>query len=246
MGTEPTVCAIMLTRDRPELARRAAECFRAQTYVSKLLFGLDTAEHNAPGLPWGDPDATVMWTPKLALSVGDLRNYAIRAALGHHDFDVVLHWDDDDWSHPNRIAEQVALLQSSGADCVGYREMLFWRQAEREAWLYSNPNPGYALGTSLCYWRRTWERKPFPNTSVGEDLQFITRLKCAGVSAAPIKTSGVEIVVALPAMIARIHAGNTSGAYDPRKMLDEAAKPDGMWRRVPEWNAHCRSVMEGK
>ena len=258
LPTEPTVCAILLTHDRPEMARRAVECFRAQTYGTKVLFGLDTAEHHAPGLPWGDRDATVMWSPGLALTVGELRNYAIRAALGHHDFDAVVHWDDDDWSHPNRIAEQVALLQRSGADCVGYNEMLFWRERRRqsfeiktesdlgliagEAWLYSNPNPGYSLGTSLCYWRKTWERKQFRNTSVGEDMQFITGLKCVGVPAFGCKGEALHD----PRMIARIHGGNTSNAYTREKMEAESQRPQPHWRRVPEWDAHCRSIMEGK
>ncbi len=34
---EPTVCAMMLTADRPELAKRAVECFRAQTYPSQAF-----------------------------------------------------------------------------------------------------------------------------------------------------------------------------------------------------------------
>lgn len=179
------------------------------------------------------------------------------AANGIRHFDepdILIHWDDDDWSHPSRITEQVALLRSSGADCVGYNEMLFWREphgfdrsennSRGEAWLYSNPNPGYALGTSLCYWRKTWERKPFPATSVGEDLQFITGLKCVGVStlAQPCtswRSQDIERPTAEsePRMIARIHAGNTITGY-------KNIHREPMWKRVPEWDAHLRSVME--
>ena len=162
-----------------------------------------------------------------------------------------MHWDDDDYSHPNRIAEQVALMQSSGADCVGYREMLFWRETPQaikdqyagEAWMYSNQKPGYALGTSLCYWRKTWERKPFAATSKGEDLQFITGLKCVGRSSIEGCAPG-SIAEAEPRMIARIHGSNTSTAYDPRKMEAESRLANPLWRRVPEWDEHCRSVME--
>ena len=41
---QPTVCAIMLTAHRPEYARRAAECFRRQTYdpARRMLLVLDT------------------------------------------------------------------------------------------------------------------------------------------------------------------------------------------------------------
>ena len=54
-------------------------------------------------------------------------DHTLRSAREGHAADILVHLDDDDYSHPNRIAEQVVLLQSSGADCVGYREMLFWQ-----------------------------------------------------------------------------------------------------------------------
>ena len=58
-----------------------------------------------------------------------LRNFAGEANGPAWMPEILIHWDDDDYSHPNRIAEQVALLQSSGADAtVGFREMLFWRE----------------------------------------------------------------------------------------------------------------------
>ncbi len=41
-------------------------------------------------------------------------------------------------------------------------------------------------------------------------------------------------------MIASIHGGNTSPAY---QHLDVSAKQGGEWRRAPQWDRHCRSVM---
>lgn len=259
--TEPTVCAIMLTADRPELARRAVECFRRQTYPAKRMMILDTGKRpcglesvHCDQIGYFDCSVAQREQPR---TIGELRNMASECAIST---DILIHWDDDDWSHPNRIAEQVALLQSSGADCVGYREMLFWREESAyedapacyadawgkrpaQAWLYSNPNHGYALGTSLCYWRKTWERKPFAATSQGEDLQFITGLKVSGVPSIGAKIRGEP---GEPRMIARIHGGNTSTAYSPRKMEAEAKAANPVWRRVPEWDTHCRSIMEEK
>ena len=263
---EPTVCAVMLTADRPELARRAVECFRRQAYPAKRLLVYDTGAEDVE-MDWlGDEDDSRHQDIEVLESagvdhhgerktIGYLRNRA-NAAAAERDVDILIHWDDDDWSHPNRIAEQVALLQSSGADCVGYNEMLFWRTAimtprtrnegaeliklrDGEAWLYSNPNPGYALGTSLCYKRTVWKKKPFPATSVGEDLQFLTGLKVAGVSGLRCGNPSVAFGQGGPAMVARIHSGNTSTAYDPAKMAKNSE-----WKRVREWDAHCRSVME--
>ena len=147
---------------------------------------------------------------------------------------------------------------------VGYHEMMFWA-GDRiqqslddplgEAWLYTNPDPRYCLGTSLCYWRRTWERKPFealPTSapdSASEDARFITGLNCVGISGTAAR---IEDASNLPAgeecaqlrMIARIHAGNTSQAYDQRNMERSNRVRGGPWRRVPEWDSYCRSVME--
>ena len=273
------VVAVMLTADRPELARRAVEAFRAQTYPHCRMLIWDTGK---PPKVYPEHRNRVLYYNAHDLgkkTIGELRNdansFAMMAAQPAN-IDILIHWDDDDWSHSNRIAEQVALQQSSGADCVGYREMLFWRTPEilkgqfrksdgehsgvysvpGEAWLYNNPNPGYALGTSLCYKRTVWEKKPFPATSYGEDLQFITGLKCVGRSSLirglmPIEygpTTGEYMPAPMnagPRMIARIHAGNTSTVYRP-ELMAAIERQGGEWKRSPEWDSYCRATMEEK
>ena len=265
----------MLTRDRPAMAKRAVESFRAQTYGNKSLLIWDTG-----------PDHEVRWLAREFrvakesihhvedvpdFSIGELRN---RANDWPHarEADIIVHWDDDDWSHPNRIAEQVALLQSSGADAVGYREMLFWRDIQlsehdvygdggdpsrpcdviEEAWLYSHSRPDYALGTSLCYWRKTWERKPFPDLpkgpgATGEDHEWQQQLRVVSKSACKNNNlvAGFRTITAVsedfaPRMIASIHGGNSSKAYDIEALL---AKGNKQWRRTPEWDYFCRMEM---
>jgi len=121
------------------------------------------------------------------VSIGALRNWALQLVsraitsyaqdeLGNSfKSDIICHFDSDDYSAPTRISDQVKLLQESGKQAVGFREMLFWRSAEAphaigeepdtwnggQAWLYRNTDPRYILGTSLCYWRKAWESKPF-------------------------------------------------------------------------------------
>ena len=256
---------MMLTADRPELARRAVECFRRQTYPAKRLLIYDTskAEIEWPEDYYEDDDVVVIESKDTdhhgnAKTIGYLRN---RAIAFWTEYPIICHWDDDDYSHPNRIAEQVALLESSGADVVGYREMLFWREdssaecicpdepcphnSPGEAWLYSNPDPRYALGTSLCYWRKTWERKPFEATSQGEDVRFCTGLKCVGVRGigSPIVAEDHPPDQDTPRMIARIHGGNTSTAYRP-ELMAAIERQGGEWKRAPEWDSYCRGVCE--
>ena len=224
------------------MAERARKSFQAQTYVNAVL-----SEYRAGGL---------------TLSIGRLRNIA----NGYSSGSIIMHWDDDDWSHPTRIADQVALLQMSGADAVGYRDMLFWRTPQEEAWLYHNDRPDYALGTSLCYWRETWERKkrfedaPKRPGATGEDTIFLRDLKVVTVSCFDVqppmitpqeeawlgedkiflrdlKVVTVSCFDVQPPMIASIHGGN-SQPYP----VDLAAHPHN-WTRVPQWDAYCREKM---
>lgn len=266
---QPLVVAVCLTHDRPEMLKRAVRSFQAQTYPNAMFFGLDTGEKSAKDAPYGEKNATTVWMPdQRTRTTGELRNIAIGTARGWRSFEVVVHWDDDDWSHPNRITEQVALLQASGKDCVGYRDMLFWRnsydastgrydwnpETQRpienvtpvsEAWLYCNKDTRYALGTSLCYWRKTWERNKFKPVSSKEDSYFVRGCDTYGVSMLGQMPSmdmlmGRSIPDTEPRMIASIHGGNTGGGYHPFPPDPER------WKRVPEWDNHCREIMEGK
>jgi hypothetical protein len=258
---EPTVCAIMLTRDRPELVNKAVQCFVDQTYKNKWLAICDSSMKETPGLRFGTPSCVYGFAGAVGRdkSIGFLRNAAIDSAIKHDvypDTEIIVHFDDDDWSHPNRIAEQVALLQASGADVVGYNEMLFWRKWEvrgagiagawergkdGEAWLFHRASPSYALGTSLCYWRKTWERKPFPDmprpgNMGGEDAKWIEGLNVHAVSSLwDGKIGHVLSTNGDPRMIARIHGGNTSRAYE--------TLTGPSWKRVSEWDERVRGVL---
>lgn len=264
MSDQPTVCAIMLTRDRRALAAKAVECFRRQTYENKRLFIWNTGDSMVlldSQLP-GEIEITVA-SPFRDLPIGTLRNQAAKHALSFgRALDIFVHFDDDDWSHPNRITEQVALLQASGADVVGYSEMLFWWEVRTtreephavtfnpgEAWLYTNTKPpGYALGTSLCYWRKTWEAHHFPSETQGVEEHWLREKRVHSVTAfypavSPTMVGGSTaktVDLREPRMIARIHAGNTSNGY---RLEEYAAKGSREWRRVPEWDARVRELL---
>ena len=236
-----------LTKNRPEMLARAVDSFKAQTYKDKWLLILDTG---APSVLYESDDVYHEHVPELDyLTIGALRNNANGYTdPAYHDWsaDIICHFDDDDWSNTNRIAEQVALLQASGADAVGYSNMLFWdtrpgvqdgMDALNTAWLYLGPQK--ALGTSLCYWRKTWQRKPFldqprPGFASGEDTDWIKGLNLVSVSSL-VESEQDRIGYITPRMIARIHGKNTSGSY---KLMEGSTS----WRRVPEWDSYCRGV----
>ena len=261
--SEPMAAALMLTANRPDLARKAVECFRRQTYPAdrRILLILDTGKDpswHARALGENDQTAPIQWhQPELAgKTIGELRN--IIAGYSRNLAEVLIHWDDDDWSHPTRMAEQVELLQSTGADCVGYNEMLFWdsrfwsvtnqptidadhwRPPEKgAAWVYSAhlaPPPG----TSLCYWRRTWESLPFANTSYGEDTGWINGLRATGKRIEARLCIPMSSMTATPRMIARIHGANSATGYSIESMKGAPQH----WTRVPELDDVCRRICE--
>lgn len=274
---EPLVCCVMLVDGRAAMVRRAIKCFRQQTYTPRMLLMWDTTEtwdkshgdifdtdiSDVPETPT-QPRGYLLWIGNVTdqrKTIGELRNEANRHAIEEMGADIICTLDSDDWSHPNRIAEQVALLQASGADAVGYSDLLFWDTRERlinpelhdmdsvepanQAWLYSRPTRLNVPGTTLCYWRKAWERKPFPHlpgvgnpTSQGEDIVWQAGLNVEAVSSF-CETAGVAPPHG-PRMIASVHSGNTMAAgYSHMGRVEEFV-------RTPEWDSYCARVMEIK
>lgn len=257
----PSVCAIMLANGREAMVRRALKSFQAQTYPNALLFILDTTPERLPLDEYYSEGARVghMWDAKgkyRGATIGALRNMAAMCS----ESDIIAHWDSDDWSHPNRLAEQVALLQAeekNGVQVVGYRDMLFWKESRlselehpdrpiiREAWLYQNVRKSYCVGTSLCYWRAAWKARPFADLpkpgidSRGEDDDWHKAHSSLGASSlSPAYGDyGEGKLPGMARMIASIHGSNSSH-YGPDLLMHSP-----QWKRVPGWDERCREVM---
>lgn len=250
------VCCISLTADRQQFTDRAVKCFLSQTYTGSmdmLIFdtGAEPYEWEKP-LTYFEPGIRhllpVVATGFRGQSIGALRNAALGLVM--RSADIIVHWDSDDWSAPTRIAEQVEMLIQSKADAVGYNEMLMWKRTpmniyeedflsgartlhqyeDGEAWLYTHGSRNYLIGTSLCYWRRTWQAKPFPDRNTGEDTEWQKGLKTAGCS-----SLAYQDLLASPRLIAEIHGANTCLTIEPRSE---------QWKRVPEWDARLRETMK--
>lgn len=238
MKENPTVCAIMLVNGREELVKRAIKSFREQTYFRKRLLVFDT------GVDYFDQSFAFLGNEYYCLfgmpqthprfTIGFLRNEASKCPEAHYS-DILCHWDSDDWSHPRRIEEQVALLQASGKQCVGYKDMLFYDTTPGQfcgAWLYRHATK--PLGTSLMYHRSFWEQNPFKDLpkakgGTGEDVEFLRAGDHLGVTSMPEDGE--------PRMVASIHGGNTS--YYGSDLLGQSTS----WRRCPERDKECRRLM---
>lgn len=233
---EPSVTMVCLYADQPHFLPRLMACFRSQTYRNKYLLIYDNGAVQAD-LDLQDRER-VVWqcTPKRRRSIGDLRN----AANGYVETEIIVHGDLDDWSHPNRIAEQVVLLRSSGKECVGYRDMLFWDTRPGQfcgAWFYSDGRPAYCLGTSLCYWRRVWIKRRFDDLpklgnplGASEDTMWLAGVDSLGVASTYSPESPLE-----PRMIASV----SERLAQNFPLMIKA----GDVKRAPEFDEYCRSRM---
>jgi hypothetical protein len=240
----PQVCAICLTADRQALTDRAVRCFLAQTYRPSVLLIYDTGKkkYQTQGLATSRI-VHVYDGPEMSGPIGKLRNTA--NSLTIPTTEVLIHWDSDDLSGPYRIQDQVASLQESGRDCVGYNNVLFWRRIigqndeSHEAWVYNRINPPKPIGGSLCYWRRVWERVKFrddyprPGGGMGEDTAWLQFVDSKAYSTLPERdTSNLPLVC-------EIHGGNTT-SYDIEAQKERG---DTWWTRVPDWDARLQSLM---
>lgn len=184
----PLVTCICLTKDRPQFLKRAIDSYRSQTYQNKAFMLLDAALPDYRGR-----------------TIGGLRNYLVdRSEPG-----LIAHFDDDDWSSPTRLAEQVAFLEETGAEVVGYRDMPFHDERSDCVLFYDSRQPtGYAVGTSLLYRREVWERVPFPD-QMEEDTAWQRSVGVENIKSQSSIAGGIK-------MFATIHKGNTSGKSGAR------------------------------
>lgn len=196
-GLDMLVSAIMPTRDRASFAREALACWRAQTYEPRELVIMD--DFDAPSFEDGIDEPGVLYERvRQRLTIGAKRNLCCSRANG----EVICHWDDDDYSAPGRIEDQIQRLIESQKPVTGYRSMKLTNGVHW--WLYTGASD-YALGTSLMYERDWWLKYGFEAIQVGEDNSF------AGVARA---RGAIVSADAGDLMWARIHPGNTS-AKDP-------------------------------
>jgi glycosyltransferase involved in cell wall biosynthesis len=126
--------------------------------------------------------------------IGEKRNFGCDRATGEY----IAHWDDDDFSAPERLADQLARLEQSGKSVTGYHSMRFTDGSRW--WRYCGAQT-YSLGTALCYRRDWWERNRFDAVQIGEDNRFVMTAAQAGQ---------IVSVDAGELMYATVHGGNTS------------------------------------
>lgn len=148
----------------------AIDCFRNQTWpVKELIIISDTK----------------------ATSLSEKRNAGVRQARGQY----IIHFDDDDWSGPFRIHDQMSsLLRRPDLHPVltGYIRCMWWDRVKKRASYFNCPSP--PGGPMICYSRQFAIENPWDETVVtSEDMPFV--YKAMGLGYVPTTDAGEHLVI---------------------------------------------------
>jgi glycosyltransferase involved in cell wall biosynthesis len=190
---QPTVSMVMPTWNRSKYVPMAIRCFTQQVYsVAELIIVDDGAEQLA--LP---ADARIRYI-KLdnRTSTGTKRNIGAEAARG----DIIASLDDDDYSSPHRIQDEIQRLLKTGKAVTGYNRSVMFEEATGKFFKTAGGPPYFASGSSQCYMKTWWDLHPFPDITMGEDTEF-----------SRVARQADELAIADPGkmLVVRRHANNT-------------------------------------
>lgn len=178
--THPLVSVITPTANRPEMLRRCVGLFLSQDYANKELIIISDTADGQECWP-GNVKFINTYDSDNHLTIGEKLNIGMYHAKGI----ISMRMDDDDLYASDWINLSVNHLLISGADIVGLSNACFYDTTKRQTYELRQPaNSQLVLcGATLCYHRRAWERKPFPDTNYGEDMAFLQnngRYECHG------------------------------------------------------------------
>jgi ADP-heptose:LPS heptosyltransferase len=210
MDSFPLVTCIMPTADRRPFVAQAIRYFLAQDYPHTELVIVDDGADPIGDLVPENPGIRYIRQPARQ-PVGKKRNFACQEARG----EIIVHWDDDDWSAPWRLRAQVDALLASNAEITGLDHVYLYSPTGERAWEYCYPSGQrrWVYGASLCYRKQFWQAHAFPEIKVGEDTRFVwadARAK-------------IEVLHDSRFLVALVHRNNTS----PKRTTDARyrAKP---------------------
>lgn len=164
----PLVSCVMPTWNRRPFIAQAIESFLSQTYPRKELIILDDGDDSIRDLV---PKKKIIRYVRIdqRISTGMKRNKCCELAKG----ELICHFDDDDWSAPGRVENQVKRLIESGRPITGYSTLIFWDTLLKQAKRYISRTPGYVCGTTLMFRRKFWESHRFTDKQMASDNDFI-------------------------------------------------------------------------
>jgi glycosyltransferase involved in cell wall biosynthesis len=182
-AVENLVSCIMPTCGRAEFVARSLQYFRRQDYQAKELIIIHELPQDLPDLTALAADLAVRCVQApLRSSIGTKRNLGVQAAQGA----LIAQWDDDDWFSSQRLSRQLAPILGGQADITGLTGGLMLTLHDGCFWdtdpdLFARLFVQSVYGGTLVYRRRLWsESDGYPDTSLREDADFLSRLLARG------------------------------------------------------------------
>lgn len=203
---QPLVSCIMpTTADRRRFVPQAVKCFQRQAYPNlELVIICDGEDDLSDLIPGDDERIHYFYLGFERHTIGTKRNLACERAKGG----LIAHFDDDDWSHQDRLSFQVGALLAEGAEVCAFSQLLFLEIASGLVWLTRTPallHPslylGFPFGTTHLYQRSYWSKSPFPDVTLDEEIAFTLG---AGRQDQSVLVSDYRLCVAT------IHGSNTA------------------------------------
>lgn len=167
--SEKKVSCLMVTANRKQLARRAVQCFKNQSYSNKELVIIDDGGEDYQPILEDLPAHQVKYVklkkePDFVL--GKLRNRSLKEASG----DYLIQWDDDDWYHPDRIRIQAEILDSGYDACCLSSALMHLDSEEFMHHPYVGILPDGIPGSIM---HRKNDRIRYPETRRAEDTVYL-------------------------------------------------------------------------
>lgn len=131
----PMVTAVMPTYNRPEFVAHAVNLFQQQRYSRKELLILDDSPRAQSTKQFGSNVRYIRYPDRVLMA--KKHNDALQLAQG----ELLVHWDDDDWSAPMRITRQVEPIMMLGVDVVGLKLWHVLNSGQFTMFAYTNKKP---------------------------------------------------------------------------------------------------------
>jgi len=205
-----TVSCVMVTRDVPDrmpLLRQSVRDFHRQTYRPRELIviaeaadaaGLGRIRDVVESVPGEASVRLVEVAPGPTL--GALRNRSMDEASG----DLFCQWDDDDRHHSERLAVQVAGLETGSYSAIYLREVVHYSTLDRVATIATWAPTPYAGHPGTLLVRRSAEAR-YP-----EDGPFARRGEDAALHDLLVSRAPIGAVPRMPHLFAYVHHGSNT------------------------------------
>jgi glycosyltransferase involved in cell wall biosynthesis len=144
----PPVSCLMMTRGHLELMKYSLACYQRQTYANREL--VVVAKHEAGEIVRAfiasqETSNVAVFVAPPGLTLGDRRNLAAARARGA----ILMNWDDDDLSDPQRIETYVNMMRRTGAAAAFLSRLLIWWPQRKVAAI----SESHAWEQSVAAWR---------------------------------------------------------------------------------------------